>query len=60
MWKLPDWISRLLMESAGIHLNERDRRHRALEYILDIMWDKGVEEANEYLTSQGLETLQVR
>ena len=36
MWKLPDWISDMLLESAGIQLNERDRRHRALEYILDL------------------------
>ena len=59
MWKLPDWISRLLLESAGKILNEKDRRHRALSYILDIMWDKGVEEANQYLTSQGLQILSI-
>ncbi len=40
MWKLPDWISKMLLESAGKTLNERDRRHRALTYILDIMWDQ--------------------
>ena len=60
MWKLPDWISGMLLESAGIQLNERDRRHRALEYILDLKWDQGVDEANLYLRSQGLESLQVR
>ena len=59
MWKLPDWISRLLLESAGKSLNEKDRRHRALSYILDIMWDKGVEEANQYLASQGLQILSI-
>lgn len=60
IWKLPGWISNLLMENAGLHLNERDRRHRALQYIQDVMWDKGVQEANLYLNGQGLETLRVR
>ena len=60
MWKLPDWISSMLLESAGIQLNERDRRHRALAYILDLKWDQGVDEANSYLKSEGLESLQVR
>lgn len=59
MWKLPDWISKMLLESAGKTLNERDRRHRALTYILDIMWDQGVEAANQYLTSQGLQILTI-
>ena len=59
MWKLPDWISKMLLESAGKTLNERDRRHRALTYILDIMWDQGVEAANQYLTSQGLPILTI-
>jgi len=59
MWKLPNWISKLLLESAGKTLNERDRRHRALTYILDIMWDQGVEAANQYLTSQGLPILSI-
>ena len=39
--------------------DERDRRHRALTYILDIMWDQGVEAANQYLTSQGLQILTI-
>ena len=59
MWKLPDWISKMLLESAGKTLNERDRRHRALTYILDIMWDQGVKAANQYLTSQGLPILTI-
>ena len=60
MWKLPDWITRLLIESAGRQINERDPRHRDLDYIIDIMWDQGVEEANAYLSSHGHEILRVR
>lgn len=60
MWKLPDWITRLLIESAGKQINERNPRHRDLDYIIDIMWDQGIEEANKYLTSHGHEILRVR
>ena len=41
-------------------INERNPRHRDLDYIIDIMWDQGIEEANKYLTSHGHEILRVR
>ena len=60
MWKLPDWITRLLIESAGKQINERNPRRRDLDYIIDIMWDQGIEEANKYLSCHGHEILRVR
>lgn len=57
MWKLPGWISMLLLETAHIQLSIRDRRHRALRYILDAMWDQGKEAADKFLTSQELPAL---
>ena len=40
-------------------MNEFDRRHQALEYIRTILWDQGIDAANKYLTSKGLEPLNV-
>ena len=59
MWQLPDWISQMLLARASILLSEFDRRQRALEYIRTVMWDQGIEEANKYLESRGLERLDV-
>ena len=41
LWKLPDWISLMLIDRACIHLNEFERRHQALDHILRVLWDKG-------------------
>ena len=57
MWKLPDFISRLLLESLDFRLNRRDPRNRALIYILEVMWDRGVDEANAYLKENHFDTL---
>lgn len=59
MWQVPDWISQMLLDRAGIHMCEFNRRHQALEYIRTVLWDKGVEEANAYLKSKGLAPLAI-
>ena len=59
MWKVPDWISSLLLKTVGLNMLEHDRRHQALEHILTVLWDQGIDEANKYLTSNGLEPLAV-
>ena len=57
MWQLPDWISRLLLDRAMIRVSEYDRRHQAMEHIRTVLWDQGIEKANQYLSSKGLESL---
>ena len=57
LWKLPDFISVLLLESAGITLNRKNPRHRALEHIRTTLWDQGIDKANNYLKENNLETL---
>ena len=59
MWKVPDWISSLLLKTVGLNMLEHDRRHQALEHIRTVLWDQGIDEANKYLTSIGLEPLAV-
>ena len=53
--EIPDRISRMLPGRAMIHLSEYDRRHQALKYIRTVLWDRGIDEANKYLVSKGLE-----
>lgn len=57
MWKLPCFISTLFLETRNITLNRKDLRSRALLYILNVMWDQGVDAANKYLKECGMETL---
>ena len=57
MWQVPDFISKMLLDRASIHLSEYDRRQRALEYIRTILWDQGIGEANKYLTGKNLALL---
>ncbi|MBO6228996.1 MAG: hypothetical protein J6O50_00385 [Ruminiclostridium sp.] len=57
MWQLPDWISILLLDRAGIHLNDYDRRHQALSHILHVLWDKGIKAADDFLESMRLDPL---
>ena len=59
MWKIPEWISRLLIDRAMIRVSEYDRRHQALEYVRTVLWDQGVEEANRFLKSRGQDMLAV-
>ena len=58
LWQIPDWISKMLLERASIHLSEYDRRQSALDYIRTVLWDQGIEEANRYLAERGLEPLE--
>ena len=60
MWKVPAFISSLLFESAGIHLNRKDPRHRALEHIRTVMWDQGIDEANRFLRENNMEPLRIQ
>lgn len=59
MWKLPDFISSMLLESAGICLNRRDPRNRALDYIRTTMWDQGIDAANAFLRSNHMGSLRI-
>ena len=59
MWKLPDFISSMLLESAGICLNRRDPRNRALDYIRTTMWDQGIDAANAFLRRNHMESLRI-
>ena len=59
MWKLPDWISNLMIDRGMVYIRENDRRHQALEYIRTVLWDRGIEEANKYLTGKGLSPLSI-
>ncbi len=59
MWKLPDWISNLMIDRGMVYIRENDRRHQALEYIRTVLWDRGIDEANKYLTSKGLSPLSI-
>lgn len=57
IWRLPDWISALLLDRAYIHFSETNRRHLALQYILKVLWSEGVEKANEFLAARKLDCL---
>ena len=57
LWQLPDWLTRLLMDRAYVHLSETNPRHLALLYIMRVMWMDGISKANEYLVSMGMNPL---
>ena len=59
IWRLPDWISTLLLDRAYIHLSESNRRHLALQYILKVLWSEGIDKANAYLTARKLDCLNI-
>ena len=59
IWRLPEWISALLLDRAYIQLSESNRRHLALQYILKVLWSEGVEKANAYLTARKLDCLSI-
>ena len=59
IWRLPEWISSLLLDRAYIGLSESNRRHLALQYILKVLWSEGVEMANAYLTARKLDCLNI-
>lgn len=58
MWQIPDWVSKLLLDRAMIHVSEYDRRHQALEDVRTIYWDQGIEEANKYLAGKNVALLE--
>lgn len=57
IWRLPDWISTLLLDRAYVHLSDTNRRHLALQYILKVLWSEGVDKANVYLKEKKLDCL---
>ena len=57
LWQLPDWLTRLLMDRAYVHLSETNPRHLALLYIMRVMWMDGISKANEYLVSMEMNPL---
>ena len=57
IFKLPDWLSRLLFKRAHVQLDEDDRRHQALEHILRVQSADGIEKANAFLMSNHLQPL---
>lgn len=59
IWRLPDWISALLLDRAYVHFSETNRRHLALQYILKVMWSEGVGKANEFLAARKLDRLRI-
>ena len=59
LWRLPDWISALLLDRAYVHFSETNRRHLALQYILKVLWSEGVDKANEFLKERKLDCLTV-
>ncbi len=57
VFKLPDWISRLLFKRAHVQLDEDERRHQALEHILRVQSADGIDKANAFLQSNHLQVL---
>lgn len=57
--ELPDWLSELLFDRAGIALSNKKPRHLALQWIRRAMWKDGIEKANEYLKKREFKPLQV-
>ena len=57
--KLPDWLSNLLLDRAGLCLGEKNKRHMALRWIQRAMWMDGIGKANEYLMKRGFEPLHI-
>ena len=56
-FKLPDWLSSLLFRRAGAMLDEDNPRHAAFMHILRAQSCDGIDAADEYLKSQGLDPL---
>ncbi len=56
--KLPEWLSDVLLDRAGLALSSRNPRHLALQWIRRTMWMDGIEKADEYLKKRNFEPLQ--
>ena len=57
--KLPDWVSMLLLDRAHKCLSDSNKRHLALKWILRVKWNDGVQSANDFLKSMGMDPLAV-
>ena len=55
--QLPDWITAMLFKRAHLQLDEDDRRHQAIQHILRVQSNDGLEAANRFLTEKNLEPL---
>ena len=49
IWKLPDIASSMLLKRTFNEIQKFDRRHLAVQSILNAYWDDGFDKANEYL-----------
>lgn len=57
--RLPDWLSTLLLDRAHKCLSDSNKRHLALKWILRVMWNDGIQKANEFLKQMGFDPLMV-
>ena len=57
--ELPDWLSRLLFKRAGFQLDDDNRRHQALAYILRVQSADGIEAANDFLKQNNQQPLSI-
>ena len=55
--RMPDWLLPPLMERACLQFNPRDNRHLALQEILRVRWDDGLEAANRFLKAENMQPL---
>ena len=60
IFKMPDWLTDLAFETAGISMNPRTNgRHRIFKHIIRSMWTDSVDDLNRYLKEKGQAPLQV-
>ena len=57
--ELPEWISDLLLDRAGLSLSRVKKRDLALIWIQRVMWKDGIEVANQYLKEHGFDPLAI-
>lgn len=57
--QLPDWITAMLFKRAHIQLDEDDRRHQAIQHILRVQSNDGIEKANKFLKEKNLEPIRL-
>ena len=57
--QLPDWITAMLFKRAHIQLDEDDRRHQAIQHILRVQSNDGIEAANKFLKEKNLEPIRL-
>ena len=57
--ELPEWISDLLLDRAGLSLSRVKKRDLALIWIQRVMWKDGIEVVNQYLKEHGFDPLAI-